>query len=65
MFPTLPRSTFFICALEFVRKPGSPIKFKVFNDITAAYGVSETASYPRMAPQTTLRTDEEKYTTQS
>lgn len=46
-------------ALEFVRKPGSPIKFKVFNDITAAYGVSETASYPRMAPQTTLRTDEE------
>ncbi|KAH1151426.1 hypothetical protein GYH30_045099 [Glycine max] len=46
-------------ALEFVRKPGSPIKFKVFNDITAAYGISETASYPRMAPQTTLRTDEE------
>ncbi|XP_029127816.1 uncharacterized protein LOC109800070 isoform X2 [Cajanus cajan] len=46
-------------ALEFVRKPGSPIKFKIFNDITAAYDVPETASYPRTAPQTTLHTEEE------
>ncbi|KAK7346481.1 hypothetical protein VNO80_21001 [Phaseolus coccineus] len=46
-------------ALEFVKKPGSPIKFKFFNDITAAYGASEIASYPRMATETTINTDEE------
>ncbi|KAK7263059.1 hypothetical protein RJT34_30643 [Clitoria ternatea] len=46
-------------ALEFVRKPGHPIKFKVFNDLSAACGFSEMASYPRMAPQTSLRTDAE------
>ncbi|KAK7359915.1 hypothetical protein VNO77_01883 [Canavalia gladiata] len=46
-------------ALEFLRKPGNPFKFKVFNDITAAYRVSEIASYTRMAPQTSLHTDEE------
>jgi len=45
-------------ALEFVRKPGNPIKFKIFNDITAAYGASEIASFPRLATET-MYTDEE------
>ncbi|KAL2333639.1 hypothetical protein Fmac_014852 [Flemingia macrophylla] len=52
-------------ALEFVRKPGSPIKFKIFNDINTAYGVPETASYPRMASQTTQHTEEESTSWQS
>ncbi|KAG2408680.1 uncharacterized protein HKW66_Vig0035020 [Vigna angularis] len=46
-------------ALEFVKKPGNPIKFKIFNDITAAHSASDIASYPRMATETTLYTDEE------
>ncbi|KAJ1381023.1 Vacuolar protein sorting-associated protein 13, SHR-binding domain [Sesbania bispinosa] len=46
-------------ALEFVRKPGNPIKFKVFKDLCAAYDVSETASYPRMAVQACLHPDAE------
>ncbi|KAI5418217.1 hypothetical protein KIW84_042736 [Lathyrus oleraceus] len=46
-------------ALEFVKKPGSPIKFKVFNDLSVTYDVSETASHPRMAMHTCLPTDEE------
>jgi hypothetical protein len=43
-------------ALEFVRKPGSPIKFKVFNDLSVT---SETARFPQMALQTCLHTDAE------
>jgi len=46
-------------ALEFVKKPGSPIKFKVFNDLSVTSDVSETASYPRMGLQTPLPTDAE------
>lgn len=47
-------------APEFVRKPGNPIKFKVFQDLSVAYDVSETASCnPRMALQTSLHTNED------
>ncbi|OIW09736.1 hypothetical protein TanjilG_23876 [Lupinus angustifolius] len=46
-------------APEFVRKPGNPIKFKVFPDLSAVYDVSETASYPGMALQTSVNTNEE------
>ncbi|KAF7809778.1 putative vacuolar protein sorting-associated protein 13C [Senna tora] len=35
--------------LEFVRKPGNPIKFKVFHDLSVALDVTEAANYPRMA----------------
>ncbi|KAK7251111.1 hypothetical protein RIF29_34030 [Crotalaria pallida] len=46
-------------SLEFVRKPGNPIKFKVFRDMSVVYDVSEAATYPRMALQTRLHSNEE------
>lgn len=46
-------------APEFVRKPGNPIKFKVFNDLSVAYDVPEKDSYPRIALQTCLHTNAE------
>ncbi|KAE9614347.1 putative vacuolar protein sorting-associated protein [Lupinus albus] len=44
---------------EFVRKPGNPIKFKVFQHLSSVYDVSETASYPGMTLQTSVNTNEE------
>lgn len=34
---------------EFVKKPGNPIKFKVFRDLSVALDVAEAANYPTAA----------------
>lgn len=42
-------------APEFVRKPGNPIKFKVFDDLSVSDDVPGTASYPSMALKTSCQ----------
>ncbi|MED6185146.1 hypothetical protein PIB30_054181 [Stylosanthes scabra] len=51
-------------APEFVMRPGNPIKFKIFHDLSVGYDATDTVRYPRLAPQSRRQTDEESISLQ-
>ncbi|XP_054810227.1 uncharacterized protein LOC129311789 isoform X2 [Prosopis cineraria] len=46
---------------EYVQKPGSPFKFKVFHELSVALNGMEADNYPRMASLSSLHINEESF----